>query len=207
MAWISENRALTQAEMENNADIIISYYRSLNYNDLTISAILGNMQAESSLSPIREEIGGQGYGLTQWTPKSKLENHCNTLGLSPYTSGDIQLEVLDKELGTSSVNEWFTTSAFINNYLSSGATNDMINITPTQFKTNSMNFSVRDLTILFMVGYERPSTNPNVNHIDRRINYSNSWYIYISGGQPPTPTPTPVPVPDKIRGKSIIIKR
>ena len=59
MAWISENRALTQAEMENNADIIISYYRSLNYNDLTISAILGNMQAESSLSPIREEIGGR----------------------------------------------------------------------------------------------------------------------------------------------------
>lgn len=33
MAWISEDRYLNQAEMENNANIIINYYRSLNIND------------------------------------------------------------------------------------------------------------------------------------------------------------------------------
>lgn len=209
MAWVSENRALTQAEMENNADIIVAYYRSLNYADLTIAAILGNMQAESSLSPIRQEVGGQGYGLTQWTPKSKLENHCRTLGLSPYTSGDVQLQVLDKELGTSSVNSWYTTRAFITPYYSSGATNDMVNITPAQFKSNSMNFTLDKLTILFMVGYERPSYDPDVNHIDRRKNYASNWYQYITGQPPtpPTPTPTPVPLPDKPKGKTIIIKR
>lgn len=119
MSWVSVNRALTQSEMENNADIIIAYYRGLNYNDKTIATILGNMQAESTLSPIREEIGGQGYGLVQWTPVTKLQNHCSTLGVAPYTSGDVQLEVLDNELGNSSVNEWYTTSAFINNYISS----------------------------------------------------------------------------------------
>lgn len=61
MAWVSENRALTQAEMENNADIIIAYYRSINYADKTIASILGNMQAESTLSPIRQEVGGVGF--------------------------------------------------------------------------------------------------------------------------------------------------
>lgn len=59
MAWVSVNRALTQSEMENNADIIIPYYRTLGYSDETICAILGNMQAESTLSPIRQEVGGQ----------------------------------------------------------------------------------------------------------------------------------------------------
>ena len=37
MAWISGNRYLTQAEMENNADIIIAYYRSLGIADATIA--------------------------------------------------------------------------------------------------------------------------------------------------------------------------
>lgn len=61
MPWISRSGALTQAEMENNADIVIAYYRSLGINDNTIAGILGNMQSESSINPEREEVGGQGY--------------------------------------------------------------------------------------------------------------------------------------------------
>jgi len=61
MAWISRSGALTRAEMENNADIVIVYYRGLGINDNTIAGILGNMQAESSINPEREEVGGQGY--------------------------------------------------------------------------------------------------------------------------------------------------
>lgn len=119
MAWVVANRTLTQSEMENNADIIIAYYRSLNYSDETISAILGNMQWESSLSPHRTEYQGAGYGLVQWTPVGKLQDHCSILNLSPYDSGDIQLQVLDKELGTSSVNEWYTSEAFIRPFYNS----------------------------------------------------------------------------------------
>ena len=51
MAWISRSGGLTQAEMENNANIVIAYYRSRNINDKTIAGILGNMQAESSINP------------------------------------------------------------------------------------------------------------------------------------------------------------
>ena len=51
MAWIDDDRYLNQSEMENNANIIIAYYRSQNINDKTIAGILGNMQAESTLSP------------------------------------------------------------------------------------------------------------------------------------------------------------
>lgn len=193
MGWIAENRALSVPEMENNANIIIAYYRSIGYADLTIASILGNMEAESSLSPVRTEIGGQGYGLIQWTPRSVLENHCRTIGASPYTSGDVQLEVIDKELGNVyGINEWYTSSAFINNYRTSGTTNDMIGITSQQFKTNSMHFSLDKLTILFMVGRLRPSYDPSINHINTRKMLANYWLEYM-GGTPPTPPTPPVP--------------
>ena len=37
MPWISENRYLTQAEKENNADIIIAYYLNRGLNISTIA--------------------------------------------------------------------------------------------------------------------------------------------------------------------------
>lgn len=60
MPWIDDDRYLSQSEMENNANIIIAYYRSLGINDSTIAALLGNMQAESTLSPGLNERGGGG---------------------------------------------------------------------------------------------------------------------------------------------------
>lgn len=187
--WISRNSALNQYEMENNADIIIDYYRSIGINDYTIAAILGNMQAESTINPEREELGGQGYGLVQWTPVTTLQNHCSTLGLSPYNSGDVQIQVLIAEiLNVSGVGEWYSSQAFIQNYYNSGATSDMIGITGQQFLNNSMNWSSDKLAILFMSAYERPSYDPSINHYQLRKQYALEWYQYISGQ--PTPTET-----------------
>ena len=187
--WISRAGGLTQAEMENNANIVINTYRAMGYNDMTIAAILGNMQNESSINPERVEAGGGGgYGLVQWTPQSVLINHCNTLGLSPYTSGDVQLQVIDAELQkVSSVNEWYTTQAFIDPFKPSGATNDMVGITGEQFKTNSMNWTPDKLAIMFMVGYERPSYDPATNHIEKRKTDALTWYEYMGGVVPPQP--------------------
>ena len=189
-SWISGNFTLNQAEMENNADIIIDYYRNLGINDKTIAAILGNMQAESTINPELQETGGQGYGLVQWTPVSVLQNHCNTLGLSPYNSGDIQIQVLIAEIiNISGVGEWYTSSGFISNYYNSGATSDMIGITGQQFLNNTMNWDSDKLAVLFMAGYERPSYDPNINHYQLRQQYALSWYNYIIN-QPIPPSTT-----------------
>ena len=187
MPWISRSGALTQSEMENNADIVIAYFRSQGINDNTIAGILGNMQAESSINPEREEVGGQGYGLVQWTPVSVLQNHCATLGLSPYNNGDVQLQVIIAEiLNQSGVGEWYTTQAFIQNYYNSGATSDMIGITGQQFLDNQMNWTPDKLAVMFMAGYERPSYDPTINHYDLRMQYALNWYTYM-GGVPPVP--------------------
>ena len=187
--WISKDTYLNQSEMENNATIIINYYRSIGIEDRTIAGILGNMQAESTLSPIlNERGGGGGYGLVQWTPKSDLINACSTLGLSPYTSGDVQIQVVKEEIsGLSSVRQWYTTSAFISNYYDSGATSDMIGITGDEFLNNTMNWTPEKLAIMFMAGYERPSYLPLINHYLQRQQNARNWFNFMSGLTPPTP--------------------
>lgn len=189
MAWISDDRYLTQSEMENNANIIINYYRGVGINDCTIAAILGNMQAESTLSPaLNERGGGGGYGLVQWTPKQDLIDACSTLSLSPYTSGDVQIQVVIEEIiGPSSVRQWYTSQAFIQNYYNSGATADMIGISGLDFLDNTMNWNPDKLAVLFMAGYERPSYDPNINHYANREQYALDWYSYMGGIIPPTP--------------------
>ena len=192
MSWVARDDYLTQAEMENNADIIIAYYRSIGLPDETIAGILGNMQAESTLSPIlNERGGGGGYGLVQWTPKSVLIDHANILSLTPYESGDNQIRIVIAETRgiPNSVREWYTTSGFISNYYNSGATSDMIGITGDDFLANTMNWTPEKLAIMFMAGYERPSYDPSINHYQNRMTYARNWYIYM-GGTPPTPTIT-----------------
>lgn len=189
MAWISDDRYLSQSEQENNANIIINYYRSIGIEDRTIAGILGNMQAESTLSPgLNERGGGGGYGLVQWTPKSDLINACDTLGLSPYTSGDVQIQVVIQEInGNQNVRQWYTSQAFIQNYYNSGATSDMIGITGNDFLHNTMGWTPDKLAVLFMAGYERPSYDPNINHYTNRQQNALNWYQYMGGVIPPTP--------------------
>lgn len=192
MSWIynTSGGALNEEEAKNNANIIINTYRASGWNDSAIAGLLGNIENESVFNPMRQEVGGEGYGLVQWTPKSVLQNHCNTLGLSPYTNGDNQLTCIVAEIlgNPSSVREWYTTAGFINNYRESGATDDMIGVTGSQFITNEMGWTADKMALMFMVGYERPAYDPSVNHIDRRKADALKWFEYMGGVIPPTPT-------------------
>lgn len=180
---------MTQSEMENNANIVINYYRSLEYNDATIAALLGNMQNESTINPERHETGGQGYGLVQWTPQSVLIEHSRAIGRSDYYNGDTQLMTINSELVgiPSSNNEWYSSAAFIQNYYNSGASPDMIGITADEFILNSMGWQADKLAVLFMAAYERPAYDPNVNHYQSRMRDALTWFDYMGGVIPPTP--------------------
>lgn len=193
MPWISRPGGLNQQEMENNANIVINTYRKAGFDDKTIAGLLGNMQNESSVNPGRvEEGGGGGYGLVQWTPMDVLLDHCTKLGLSPYTSGDVQLEVIPYEVRNErGCDEWYSTQAFIDPYKPSGATDDFVGITGKQFLSNEMKWNPDKLALLFMVCYERPSYDPNTNHASKRMEDALTWYKYMGGIVPPTPTDVP----------------
>lgn len=194
MAWIYKSGALSQEEMENNADIVTNYLRELAYSDETIAGILGNMQNESTINPARHELGGQGYGLVQWTPQSVLIQHASNMGISDYENGDNQLAVLNSEItaNPSANNEWYSSSAFISPYYNSGATSDMVGITGVQFISNEMGWTADKLAIMFMVAYERPTYDPTDNHYKSRMEDALTWYEYI-GGVSPHPNKKPIP--------------
>lgn len=139
-------------------------------------------------------VGGGGFGLVQWTPKSSLINHASALGISDYNNGDNQCEIVIQEIiGSSSIREWYTTSAFISNYYNSGATSDMIGISGNDFLHNTMGWTSDKLAIMFMAGYERPSYDPNVNHYTQRMSNALAWESYMGGIIPPSPDrPAPV---------------
>lgn len=199
MAWITKSGLLITSEMENNAKIFGDIFLGMGYSINTIAALAGNAQAESTINPGLNEVGGGGYGLFQWTPKSDLIEACSQLGIRPYTDGSIQCRCLDGELFTLR-NQWYTSSAFIRPYYKSGATNDMIGITPEEFKSNNMGWNPGKLAILFMAAYERPSYDPGTNHADKRASNANYWFEYYTGN-PPTPTP---PTPGKGIPKELI---
>lgn len=130
MPFIDEDRYLTLQEMQNNADIIILFMRTIGWNESTIASILGNMQAESTINPnLTERGGGGGYGLVQWTPRSDLTRACNQLGIAPDSDGYNQLAVLRAELERDSrltEFQWYSSRAFISPYFQFGVTEDMI---------------------------------------------------------------------------------
>lgn len=190
LTWISKTGLLTSSEMENNAKIFGDVFSGLGYHINTIAALAGNAQAESTINPGLNEVGGGGYGLFQWTPKSDLIDACSQLGLSPYTDGTIQCQCLDGELFALR-NQWYSSRAFISPYYKSGATSDMIGITPDQFKSNAMGWNPDKLAILFMAAYERPSYDPDTNHGEKRKANANYWYEYYTGNPPTSTPPTP----------------
>ena len=195
MPWINSPGALTEEQMNNNADICINLLRNMAIDDSTIASLLANWESESGINPGRYEVGGAGYGLIQWTPQSVLIDHAGVMGLSPYTDGNVQVQVAIGEVAgnPASINEWYTSEGFISPYYNSGATPDMIGITGSQFLENSMGWSSEKLVIMYMVGRERPSYNPETNHYQQRIENATKWFAYM-GGHPPTPKPDkPVP--------------
>lgn len=80
--WTNQNPfdlgLFTQDDQKQNAREILGYLQPLGWTILAVSAMLGNMQAESFVNPAQWQIGGsiedpnpgnvEGFGLVQWTP-------------------------------------------------------------------------------------------------------------------------------------------
>lgn len=191
MPWISSPGAITEEETQNNADICIGLLSA--YDNNAVAALLANWELESGINPGREEVGGSGYGLIQWTPIDTLITHAQVLGLSPYTNGGVQVQVAIAEITgkPASVNEWYTSEGFIINYYNSGATPDMIGVTGEQFLKNEMQWSTDKLAVLYMAARERPSYDPATNHYQQRMESAIKWLEYMGGVVPPHGKPIP----------------
>lgn len=191
MAWsavyTNQLNALTQTQMEGNVDIIYAYFHNLGWNDMPIAAMLGNMQVESQMNPAQwengypvENPGNTGFGLSQWTPWSKIRDWItNNVGTDWRTDYNAQLQRIQWEADPAHQGniipdgQWIPVSAY-NNY------------TFQQFAHDTTH-TLRWLVECYELSYERGTPM-----FDTRTAYAQSWYNYIqSGPTPPTP-PTPM---------------
>lgn len=167
LGWIipSENRGLSQSEMENNAKCLYGYLH--NIHGFTLQAccgILGNAQGESSINPNRSEIGGTGYGLVQWTPGSRCTSYLNSRGASLEDYGNMECDLIAIGDGWISSKSYpMTWAAYINSTESPGY-----------------------LAMVYLANLERPASMNNPA-LQIRSTWANNWYNYLCNWEPETP--------------------
>lgn len=110
MAWISGNYYLNQNEMQNNASIIKDRLLVKGWTIEAISAILGNMQTESTINPgiwegLQDHNLSGGFGLVQWTPATKYINWAGGDEAS-WNNGDRELDRIQYEAENNL--QWFS---------------------------------------------------------------------------------------------------
>lgn len=175
----TSSTGLTLSQMEVNAKVIYGYFHGLGWTVNSISALLGNMQAESTINPGRwqgNRVGGDpeghGYSLVQWTPYTKYTNWVHsTYGSNADPSIiDYAMDRIDYEVNTGI--QWISTSSY-----------------PMSFKEfTTSTKSPSELAKAFLLNYERPADQSSSVQ-NYRGELANYWYNYLTGLNPPTPTP------------------
>lgn len=193
MAWLNGyQKWLSESESLKNAQEVVNYLytEQKDWSKESISALIGNMRHESSVNPNMYEYGydwseDRGYGLVQWTPRSKYWNWALSKGYSEseIRNGNAQLERIDYEVDNNI--QWIAKADNFNG------------LTFKEFRTNSKNLSVNELTEAFTWGYERPNQQAGQESMpDRKSFARRALDELIWEGKEPDPTPDPEPDPD-----------
>lgn len=152
-------------DRDSNAKYIYDFFIARGWTPQAICGMLGNMQGESGIMADIDEIsGGGGYGLVQWTPKSKLVNWAKARGLD-HRKIETQCQRIQWELENGQ--QYGSTYAY-----------------PMTFKQYAS--STKDpsyLAQVFINNYERPF-NPNQ---PSRYAWASRWYNILALGKEDKP--------------------
>lgn len=191
---IKGNRWLTLTEATENAREVYDYLAGATvenrWTSYAVCAMLGNMWTESHINPaiwegLQEGNLKGGYGLTQWTPATKILNWLSDNGY-PDDSGTGQLEKIKAEVPASPsdpVNgQWIKTTKYPYSFYEF-----------TQWtEGESVEAMLKKLADMFMRNYERPRdlNQPNRGEM--------AWYFWqkLYGGEDLEPKPEPPIDPD-----------
>lgn len=185
--------AFGSADANNNATIIYQMLAQAGWTKAACSALFGNIQNESAFNPNRHESGGSGFGLVQWTPPSNLTDILDVLYPEGYDRSDgvKQVNALYAEYQQTNSAQGKPDAAdrgVHRQWYNSNGSRYGFDLPRTDWYdwAHSDNISVRDLTLLFMVSYERPAYAEETNHWPRRVESAQQWFDWLCGV---TPTP------------------
>lgn len=183
----STSSQLSEAQMKVNAQYIQRYLSSEGWTKNAIAALLGNMQAESSINPGRwqsDDVGnyGLGYGLVQWTPVTKYTDWCEAQGFSDPSEMDNNLKRILYEVSNGL--QWYATPSY--------------NISFSEFSSSIE--TVSRLAVAFLLNYERPA-DQSESVQNYRASLATAWFNYL-GDNPDTPIIPDTPT-DQIKRKQL----
>ena len=159
MAWISEyQRWLSESESLQNAQLVANHLIPQGWTKESVSALCGNMRHESSINPDMYEFNydwsqDRGYGLVQWTPRSKYWDWAVARNLPPR-DGDSQLERIDYEVEQNI--QWIATPNYPETY--------------AEFRSSTQ--SMDYLVPAFTWNYERPDAESGQQSMSDRIAFA-----------------------------------
>lgn len=170
--WLTEEQSL------HNAQIVANHFSGTDWTPESIAALCGNMRVESSINPDMYEYGygwqeDRGYGLVQWTPRSKYWNWAVQQGLEPR-NGNSQLARIDYEVENDI--QWIATTEYP--------------LTFSEFRQNTGSWSIEYLTEAFTWNYERPNRQAGEESMPNRIAFANRVINELDFDVKPTPPPS-----------------
>ena len=188
MAWITEyQRWLSEDESLNNAQMVVNHFVGTDWTAESLAALCGNMRHESSINPDMYEYSyewadDRGYGLVQWTPRSKYWDWAEGQGLSPRL-GDSQLARIDYEIENNI--QWIA-----NRHGLGYGYEDKYDISFAAFRTNAEGYTIDQLTEAFMWNYEGPNYTKGQESLSARIAFAQRCLAELDfTGTGPGPTP------------------
>lgn len=159
--WLTEEQALENAQLVAN-------HLGDTWSPTAISALCGNMRAESSLNPDMYEFGyeweeDRGYGLVQWTPRSKYWDWAVARALQPR-EGDSQLSRIDYEVDNDI--QWIA-----NGHAKRYGLEDKYDFSFEYFRNND-EVGLWDMVEAFMWNYEGPRYDAGQASLPSRIQFA-----------------------------------
>jgi len=177
MAWKNPFQVwLSESESLENAQLVANRMLKNGWSKNAICAVLGNMRHESSVNPNMYEYGyawgaDRGFGLVQWTPRSKYWNWALSNGYpeNELRNGEAQLDFMDYEMKNGI--QWIPTPNYPLSY--------------PEFSKSTK--SVDWLTQAFTWNYERPNAIAGANSTPDRIRFAKMCYnkLDFSGSTEP----------------------
>ena len=200
MVWVNEYQTwLTESQSLQNAQMVVNFLSGKDWSKEAIAALIGNMRHESSINPNMYEYGygwgdDRGFGLVQWTPRSKFWNWGLAQGYTEteLRSGDSQLARIDYEVDND-------IQYIPNGHSARYGYESKYDFSFADFRKNTQGLTVNQLTEAFMWNYEGPAYSAGTGSLGERQAFANrafnelDWSGTGTGGGGENPEEPEVP--------------
>ena len=174
MVWVNEYQTwLTESQSLQNAQMVVNFLSGKDWSKEAIAALIGNMRHESSINPNMYEYGyawgdDRGFGLVQWTPRSKFWNWGISKGYTEkqLRSGDSQLARIDYEVDND-------IQYIANGHSARYGYETRYDFSFADFRQNTQGLTVDQLTEAFMWNYEGPAYSAGAGSLGERQAFAN----------------------------------